>query len=298
MEKKDERICFIYNPSSGRNRAGRQLKQIKYKAEELWRNPEFLVTRKESDIMEFAQKAAGSYDVVIGCGGDGTINQVINGIAGSEVSFGVLPLGSGNDFGKANNIPKDPFKALDIIYYGREKSIDLIRCNGNTETWCANTLGIGLDGWANYYASKFQILRGRLIYIIGVLKAVYYFRGCKMVLTVDHKLIDREFLMVTLCNGPEEGGGFKVAPSASNSDGLIDLLTIDKMSMIRILWYLPKFLFRSEKKLKGVNRIKCKKVILKTDEPLAVHSDGQNLGTDIKTLTAVLHHRILKVIVP
>lgn len=298
MIKKNERICFIYNPSSGRNRAGRNLSRIKSKAEELWQNPEFLVTRKESDIMEFAQKAAGRYDLIIGCGGDGTINQVINGIAGSEVRFGVLPLGSGNDFGKANNIPEDPFKALHIIYNGKEKSIDLIRCNGKTETWCANTLGIGLDGWANHFASKFQILRGRIIYIIGILKAVYHFRGCKMELTVDHELIDRELLMVTLCNGPEEGGGFKVAPSASNSDGFIDLLTIDKMSVMRILWYLPKFLFQPEQKLKGVNRIRCKKVILKTDEPLAVHCDGQNLGTEIKTLTAVLHHRVLKVIVP
>lgn len=298
MIKKDERICFIFNPSSGRNSAGRYLNSLKSKAEELWQNPEFLVTRKESDIMEFAQNATGSFDLVIGCGGDGTINQVINGIAGSGVCFGVLPLGSGNDFAKANKIPENPFKALKIIYNGKKKSIDLIRCNGNTETWCANTVGIGLDGWANYYASEFQFLRGRLIYIIGVLKAVYNFRGCKMKLTVDRQLIDKELLMVTLCNGPEEGGGFKVAPSASNSDGFIDLLTIDKMSVSRILWYLPKFLFQSEKKLKGVNRIRCKKVILITDKPLAVHCDGQDLGTEIKKLTATLHHHILQVIVP
>ena len=298
MKKNDKGICFIYNPSAGRGRTGQYLDRIRSKAEEYWENPVFRVTQKESDIEEFARSAAQDFGLVVGCGGDGTMNLVINGIAGSNAHLGVLPLGNGNDFANALGLPRDPFKALELIYKGKRGPLDLIRCKGDTETWCVNTLGAGLDGWANYYASEFTKVRGQAVYVLGILKAVYYFRGSNMRLFIDEEKIEKELLMVTVCNGPEEGGGFKVSPGASNSDGLIDLLTIEKMSVARILWYLPKFLFQPGKKLKGVKRVRCKKVTIESDTPLAVHCDGQGLGTEIETLSAEIHPGMLQVIVP
>jgi diacylglycerol kinase (ATP) len=247
MNRKKDKICFIYNPSAGRGRAGRDLEHKKT-ADELWENPEFRITLRESDIMEFAKSAAEEFDIVVGCGGDGTINQVINGIAETNTDLGVIPLGSGNDFANAIGLPVKPMENLQLIHNGKKRPLDLIRCNGDVDVWCANTLGIGLDGWANHYASGIRKVRGQLIYVIGILKAVNAFRGNTMQITVDGKEEERELLMVTVCNGPEEGGGFKVAPDANNSDGYIDLLTLEKMSVARILWYLPKFHGHSQKK--------------------------------------------------
>jgi diacylglycerol kinase (ATP) len=298
MKKNGEDICFIYNPSAGRGRTGSYLDRIRNKAEEYWENPEFRITQKESDIEEFARSAAQDFDLVVGCGGDGTMNLVVNGIAGSNAHLGVLPLGNGNDFAKAIGLPGDPLKALELIRTGKRGTLDLIRCRGDSETWCVNTLGIGLDGWANYYASQYQNVRGQAVYVLGILKAVYHFRGSNMRLIIDEEKMDKQLLMVTVCNGPEEGGGFKVAPGASNSDGLIDLLTIEKMSVARILWYLPKFLFQPGKKLKGVRRVRCKKVTIESETPVAVHCDGQGLGTDIETISAEIRPGILQVIVP
>lgn len=298
MKKNDEGICFIYNPSAGRGRTGRYLDRIRSKAEEFWENPEFRITQKESDIEEFARLAAQEFDLVVGCGGDGTMNLVINGIAGTKAHLGVLPLGNGNDFAKALGLPEDPLEALKLIHKGKRGPLDLIRCKVDSETWCINTLGVGLDGWANYYASQFPNVRGQAVYVLGILKAVYYFRGSNMRLIIDDEKMDKELLMVTVCNGPEEGGGFKVAPDASNSDGLIDLLIIEKISVARLLWYLPKFLLQPGKKLKGVKRVKCKKVSIESETPVAAHCDGQGLGTDIKTLSADIRPGILQVIVP
>jgi diacylglycerol kinase (ATP) len=226
------------------------------------------------------------------------MNLVVNGIAGSNAHLGVLPLGNGNDFAKALGLPGDPLKALELIRNGKRGPLDLIRCRGDSETWCVNTLGIGLDGWANYYASQYQNVRGQAVYVLGILKAVCHFRGSNMQLIIDDEKMDKELLMVTVCNGPEEGGGFKVAPGASNSDGMIDLLTIEKMPVARILWYLPKFLFQPGKKLKGVRRVRCKKVTIESETPVAVHCDGQGLGTDIETISAEIRPGILQVIVP
>jgi diacylglycerol kinase (ATP) len=298
MKSKNEKICFIYNPSAGRGIAGEHLESLRNRADELWSDAQFMITQKESDISEFAGKAAKEFDLIVGCGGDGTINQVINGIAGSDASLGVIPLGSGNDFANAVGLPADPMENLKLIHRGKTRPLDLIRCDGDIDTWCANTLGIGLDGWANYYAAGVKKVRGQMIYIIGILKAVYAYRGSMMQITIDGMEESRELLMVTVCNGPEEGGGFKVAPDASNSDGYIDLLILEKMPVARVLWYLPKFLIQPRKKLKGVNRIRCKKVNLITETPLAVHCDGQGLGTDISSLSATIKPGVLNVIVP
>ncbi len=298
MKRKKEKICFIYNPSAGRGRAGRILEHLKERADELWYHAEFRVTQKEKDISLFAKEAAKDFNLIIGCGGDGTINQVVNGIAGSGADLGVIPIGSGNDFANALGLPSDPMENLKLIHNGKKRPLDLIRCSGDVETWCANTLGIGLDGWANYYASGINRVKGQMIYVIGILKAVYAYRGGMMKLSIDGKEEERELLMVTVCNGPEEGGGFKVAPDASIFDGYIDLLILEKMSVPRILWYLPKFIFQPGKKLKGVNRIRCKKVTLNTEAPLAVHCDGQGLGINIKAISAVIEPGMLMVIVP
>lgn len=298
MIKKEERVCFIYNPSAGRGGSSGRFEELREKANKIWKKPDFRATRNEQDIEEFARESAGNFDLVIACGGDGTVNKVVNGLAGSGVSLGLIPLGSGNDFAKAVRIPNDLDKALEILQKGNIRTIDLIRCTGDADTWCVNTLGIGLDGLANFFASSMQRLRGQPVYVIGVLKALYHFRGCRMTLYIDGKAIEKELLMVTICNGREEGGGFKVAPRADNSDGYIDLLLIEKMSVARVLWYLPKFMFEKRKELKGVSSIRCKSITVSSETAVTVHCDGEHLGNDIRNIHSEVKPALLPVVVP
>jgi diacylglycerol kinase (ATP) len=195
-------------------------------------------------------------------------------------------------------MPEDIDKALDVLRNGKVRAVDLIRCEGDASIRCINTLGIGLDGWANYFSSKVQRLSGQPVYVLGVLKALWHFRGCRMTVNIDGKSIEKELTMVTVCNGPEEGGGFKVAPEADNSDGYIDLLMIDKMPLLKIAWYLPKFLFKPKKELKGVKRIRCTSIDISCQVGVAVHCDGELLGTDIKNLYLTMEPARLNVVVP
>ncbi len=301
MEKKYHKICFLYNPSAGRGGSVRKLERIKQLANTIWSDPHFKKTENGEDLKKFVREQAGHYDILVACGGDGTVNLVINELSEQErkgLTFGLIPLGSGNDFANAIGMPDDIDAVMDILKHDKRRATDLIRFRGDIDRWCANTLGFGLDGWANFYASDIKWLRGQFVYIYGVLKAVWKFRGTEVNIQADDRKISRKLLMITICNGREEGGGFKVAPEADNTDGWIDLLLIDKMSIPRILWYLPKFIFQPGKKLKGVERLKCKKLRLVANSTVAVHCDGESLGTDIRTLSAEIKPGLLNMIVP
>lgn len=297
MTDKPASACFIFNPAANRSGSRKQLKIIKSFVQEHWEESEVRVTEKKEDISRFARESAGMYELIVACGGDGTVNGVVNGIAGSGRTLGVIPLGSGNDFATSINLPDKTEDCLRILKQGNRKRIDLILCEGDADHWCANTLGIGLDGLANYLAGSIKRFKGRTVYILGILRAILKFRGTDIRLEVDGETLDNRLMMITACNGPEEGGGFIIAPDADNADGWIDLLVIDKISIPRLMWYVPKFLINPGENLKGINRYKCRNVLVKSEAPLAVHCDGEHLG-HLNDIKLSIRSEFLEIMVP
>lgn len=284
MKKSSTTVCFIVNPTAGKNRSVKHIDWLNKAAHERWEDFEIVITRKNESVVELATEKAGLFDMIVACGGDGTINQVLNGIAGSDTILGILPIGTGNDYVKSLNLNRTLPECLDLIYKQKTTFVDLIRCSGDIDYWSANTLGIGLDGWANYYSKSFKWIKGPLIYLLGALKAAFTFRGASLQLTVDGEQMDGKYLMVTACNGKWEGGKFYLAPNASLTDGTIDLVTIKKMSIPSILVYLPRFRWGPASWMKNLQTHSAEKIILKSDIPLAVHADGEHLGTEIRYL--------------
>jgi diacylglycerol kinase (ATP) len=298
MLKKSTRICFIFNPAADRNRSARHIEWLKNEARERWIHFEIDITQKNQNISELARSKTSDFDVVVACGGDGTINNVVNGIAGTGAALGVLPIGSGNDFVKSAGLDKTLPECLELIYQGKKSHIDLIQIGGDIEAWCANTTGIGLDGLANYYSSMYRKLKGHIVYVLGALRAAFHFRGTHIKLLIDGKEYSSEYLMITVCNGKWEGGSFFVAPKADMTDGKIDLLTIEKISIPRVLSYLPRFRWGPSEHMRGVNQQQCKRVEFWSEAPLCVHNDGEFLGSDIRHLVLTVHEKILEVITP
>ncbi|TVQ02465.1 MAG: diacylglycerol kinase family lipid kinase [Balneolaceae bacterium] len=298
MVKKSTRVCFIFNPAADRNRSARHIEWLKNEAKERWIHFEIDITQKNQDVAELARSKATEFDIIVACGGDGTINNVVNGIAGTGVALGVLPIGSGNDFVKTARLDKTLPECLELIYQGETTPIDLIRIEGDREVWCANTTGIGLDGLANYYARSYRKLKGHIVYVLGALRAAFNFRGTYLKLVIDGTEYSSEYLMITVCNGKWEGGSFFVAPKADMMDGKIDLLTIDKISIPRVLSYLPRFRWGPSEHMRGVTQQQCKCVEFWSDVPLSVHNDGEFLGSDISHLKLTVHEKILEVVTP
>lgn len=298
MQNQNTRICFIINPAANRNRSSQNIEWICEQAAELWSVSEVIIAKPEDSLADLAKEKSKNFDVIVACGGDGTISQVINGLAKSGTALGVLPIGSGNDFVKSLNLPRNLPGCMKILAQNHTTEIDLIRYEGDAEGWCANTIGLGIDGWANYYSHQAMWLRGQLRYFYGALKAILNFKGAETDIQTPEYSDRDHYIMVTACNGKWEGGSFFVAPEAEMKNGCLDLLTIKKAPFILLIFYLLHFRWGPARWMKGVKTHRTKRVEISISIPVAVHRDGEHLGKHIRQLKLTVEENALKIIVP
>lgn len=239
-----------------------------------------------------SRKASREFDVVVACGGDGTIREVAMGLLHSEAAMGIVPFGSGNDFSKSIGVASSLETALNIIRKGEISRIDVGKCN---DIYFLNTLGIGFDGLTNYYATK-SFLQGNLKYAWSALKANAKIEPVITAIATRGQSRRRSLLMITLANGRVEGGCFKVAPNAKLNDGMIDVVTVSPVSKIVLPFLLPLFILGRQHILKKVETFKTDRVQINLDQPTYLHADGEIITTDETEFTAVSIPSALKVI--
>ncbi len=296
MDKKRTSVCFLVNPLAGKSSSVKHIDWLQKEAGTRWNTFEIVITGKSESVTELARQKSESFDMIVACGGDGTVNQVINGIAESDVIFGVLPIGTGNDFAKSLHLPDSLSGCLDLLYVESTLKADLIRCEGDASLWCCNTLGLGLDGLANFYSKKFKRIRGSAVYVLGLIKAAFRFRGARLKMTVNGKEYQGDFLMATICNGKWEGGKFYLAPKASIFDGKLELVTIKKISIPTVFTYVLAFKNGPAKWMKNLHSRTIETLELESDRGLAAHADGELLGTSIKHLKVWIEKECLEVV--
>lgn len=296
MDSPFKRPCFIVNVSADRNRAVRHINWLGIEVKKQWLDSEILIVKSGTDLTRLAKEKADHFDLIVACGGDGTVSRVAGGLAGSDAAFGVMPMGSGNDFAKAAGINRSLPECLEILIRGNITAFDMIRYSGDAQGWSANTIGLGLDGLANYQAGQIRNLKGSSVYIIGLLKAIRQFHGSSITLTVDKETSTGTYLMATLCNGPWEGGNFHVAPGADPADGILELLTIRKIPVFLLLMYLPFFLRGPAAWMRGVKSESCTSLEIESARPLTVHVDGEHISSEIRYLSMEIRKSALKVI--
>ncbi len=298
MIKSDDRVCFILNTKAQGGRAGKKTEWLKKEAELRWNHYDIHLTGEQGSAVDLKSEDYQNYDIVVACGGDGTMHNAINRALHKNIIMGLIPMGSGNDFAKAVHLPSDLNKCLDIIKAKKTRKIDLIQCAGDVDRWCVNTLGIGLDGLANSYNTRLKKYIGKLGYHLGALMASFTFKGCHMDISIDGELSGGQRLMITACNGSVEGGSFVVGPDAEIDDGLIDLLVITPTPLLKLLYYIPKFKKGIPKGLETASSVKCIRVNICSQSSVSVHGDGEHLGSDIRDLKISVHSQVLSVIVP
>lgn len=295
------RIKLIINPVSGDGSGRRSLYKIVKIFEKAKVDFSVDVTRGRAPDeigsgKDLATKAINDgYDTIIAAGGDGTINEVVNGIVNSDITFGVIPVGFGNDFVKALKIPYKIDKACEIILAGRTKLIDVGIINNK---YFANSVGFGFDGEVLHEAIK---TRGKLHsivrYVIGVVKVFFTFTGIKFSMILDDtREINVDALMVVISNGSYEASGFPFNPDAELDDGFLNICLVEKMRKVSTLYHLFLAMYGKHTSSKYIKFFKAKSIFIKAENILFGHMDGEPV-TDYSFDIKVLPQK-LKILVP
>ncbi len=184
--------------------------------------------------------AAGA-DAVIAVGGDGTLHEVAQSLAGTDTPLGIIAAGTGNDFIKTLHIPADTEQALDIILHSPPRPVDTVRIN---DRLFINECGCGFDVMVLDYAEKAKkVVKGILPYLHGVIQTILHYHDTRVRYSVDGGEVREENLLVmAIGNGRFIGGGIPIAPHAVPDDGRLDFLTISSMTRSRMFSVLPGLL--------------------------------------------------------
>ena len=206
--------------------------------------------------IEIARKAGeNGYDLVIAAGGDGTVHEVINGLM--QVSqdkrprFGIVPLGSGNDFAHILDLPVNAAQAFIACFEGQTHPLDLgsVQSDNNRLEYFNNTIGIGFDAAVNVRTRKIKVIHGFLMYLLATLQTIFFnFNPMDLEVETDQESWKKSTLMLTIGNGPREGGGFIVTPDAKVNDGILNYAAIRKISRLMMLRLLPEVMKGSHTK--------------------------------------------------
>lgn len=245
---------------------------------------------------ELARQAGDQgYDMVIAMGGDGTVHEVVNGLMQVQEKkrpiLGIVPIGSGNDFAHAIDLPEKPDVALVHALRGDPRPVDLGLLTDETgrKEYFDNTLGIGFDAVVTIRSHKLPVVRGFLMYLTAVIQTIILnFNSMHLDVETDVETWDSPTLMLTLCNGSREGGGFLVAPQARNDDGLLEYAAIRKVSRLMMFRLVPEVMKGTHGRFKQVRMGTFHKMTLKSDRALYIHADGEiytGFGTGIRKLS-------------
>ncbi|MEJ2487577.1 MAG: diacylglycerol kinase family lipid kinase [Anaerolineales bacterium] len=302
------RIKLIMNPNADMGNAWRYAADLKHLFEGIV-EADWTGTVYPTHAQELAKQAAEEgYDIVVAIGGDGTAHEVINGLM--EVPeekrpvFGVIPLGSGNDFCANVGNTKNPDEVVKAILAGHTKKVDMAIIedkDGRTEYW-ANSVNIGFGGLVTIYFRKVRFFRGFARYFYTVLKVIFSnFVIMKNKIKTDTKEWEDETIMVSLNNGPREGGGFHTGPHAIMDDAILNLTVVKKVSRLKMLMLLVPFMNGTQEKDSNVYMDTFKTMEIESDVPLYLHADGElfaGLNHDVHYLKISILPKALDVIVP
>jgi diacylglycerol kinase (ATP) len=175
---------------------------------------------------------------VVAFGGDGFIHEIIQHIVPREISLGVIPCGTGNDFARSIDIYRLSLnQQLELIAQTKSRSIDLGRVGS---TWFVAILSTGFDALVNDRANAMQWPKGRMRYNIAMIEKIVALRAHSYRIRLDGEFVDVQATLVTVANGPSYGGGMKVCPDATLTDGLFDVMVLGKVSRTELLKVFPK----------------------------------------------------------
>lgn len=270
-------VLVIRNPAAGRGRAAKHWPAAAQELKNAGIAFDEAVTASAGDAIAIAEKASSSYNVVIAAGGDGTVHEVVNGLmrADKGTVFGVIPLGSGDDFAK-------------LLGSGKGKRhFDVGRISSGSEVrFFANGMDIGFGAHAARNVKRVpRFLTGLGAYLGALALTMIRYPLLRVRLQLDEAPpFELATAMAAAMNGTTFGGSFRVCPEARPDDGLLDLMLVDAVGRLEILQLVPKILRGTHTGDPRLRMLRARRITIESDEPLLVETDGEIAFQEARTL--------------
>ena len=279
---------FLVNPASGNGATGKRWPELAHRASLLGLNGETLLSDRPGHLIELAGRAVdGGARLVVAVGGDGTLNEVVNGIAGRDVELATIPLGTGMDFVRTYGIPTKFDDAVRCALDGATRTIDAGRVGYRTwsgeaaERWFANVGSVGMSGAVAQRANGMsKVLGGKLTFFYALTRVFLEWENTEVTVLLDDGE-ERRGLMhdVVVANGAWHGGGMKLAPAAVPDDGLFEVVLIGNIGKLDFLTTAPKIYKGRHVEHAKVEVVRSKRVEVDAAERLPIEVEGEQVGT-------------------
>jgi len=302
-----KKIKVIVNPASGKGYGRKMTPEIREKLTRLHIPFQLVMTEHPGHAMVLAQQAVeDGFNIVVAAGGDGTVNEVINGLmlvkqfTGKTAVLGVLCVGRGNDFAFGANIPKDLDAGCQCLLQNNKQWIDIGRVMVDSDPsprFFGNGIGIGFDAVVGFEACKLK-LTGFPAYAVAALKTIFLYDKAPVIrLNIDGESRDQPSLMVSIMNGRRMGGGFLMAPEGDMSDGKFSLCLAGDANRRTIFAVLPRFIKGTQEGHPVIQMRLAERITVEAfDAPLPAHADGETLCESGEKLSVELLPRQIEVI--
>jgi diacylglycerol kinase (ATP) len=282
------RALLVHNPTAGGGRAARLLPAVTQRLRSGGVEVDQHATRSLEDARQAAFEAAGTVEMVVAVGGDGTVGACAAGLAdagpGTRAALGVVPAGGGNDAARSLGLPfGDPLAAAALLPTLRRRPADLARVGERSYLIAA---GAGFDSEVNRVANqRLSWAKGRARYVGALLAELVVGRPAGFRLTLDGEVHELRAWFVTVANCQSYGGGMRIAPDARLDDGLLDVVVVGDIGKPAFLATFPKVFSGRHLEHPAVTVHRARRVELAGDRALAVYADGEPCGSLPATFT-------------
>ena len=296
MEAKSS-LFLIVNLIAGQGRCKEVFPKVKVELDKRRIPYDLHYTNEPMEAVDVAKIGLeAGFSTIVAMGGDGTVNEVANGLLGSQASLGVIPAGKGNDFIRMLGIPADPIQSIDTLLDGIPRTMDLGQVGD--DRCFVNGLGIGLDAQVARDVLKMERLRGAPAYLSAAIREIFRFKAFPVTLTTADEEFVMDCLSLGIANGIYAGGGFKLAPRASIDDGLIDLSAVGDYPIAERLMRLPRVRAGQHLEWKKVTYRQAPEVSVSSPKRLIAHVDGEPYRLPGESFTVRALPNALRVLVP
>ncbi len=274
--KSKKKLIIINNPIAGKGKKKKLLNTINNKLFDNSIDTKIVESKNSKHAKEIAYEYTSLGNTIVACGGDGHVSNLAPIAAENDTKFGIIPTGSGNDFALSlglNNIDN----IISALIKDNFKLTDLWKLNNKVFCTVAN---IGFSSKANEWANKRKFISGSFLYFSSVISTIFNFKPINLKVKIDEKVFEKKTWLIACANTPFFGGGMNIAPYASSSDSLIDLVLVGDVSRYEFLKTFPNVYKGQHVNHHSISHFRGKNIIIdQLDKSnISVFADGENFG--------------------